>query len=93
VGVVRNLCAAFLFQGDDVEKRIDKLSGGEKSRVVLALLLARPLNLLVLDEPTNHLDILSIQYVFSIMQIECLCHVYYILFARWRHKAHFDLIN
>ncbi|ADW18888.1 ABC transporter related protein [Desulfobulbus propionicus DSM 2032] len=59
IGVVRNLCAAFLFQGDDVDKRIKLLSGGEKSRVVLAMLLARPLNFLILDEPTNHLDIQS----------------------------------
>ena len=59
IGVIRNLCAAFLFQGDDVDKRIDRLSGGEKSRVVLARLLARPINFLVLDEPTNHLDIQS----------------------------------
>ena len=59
VGVVRNLCAAFLFQGDDVEKRIEILSGGEKSRVVLATLLAKPINFLILDEPTNHLDIVS----------------------------------
>ncbi|RJP78460.1 MAG: ABC transporter ATP-binding protein [Desulfobacteraceae bacterium] len=58
-GVIRNLCAAFLFPGDSVEKRIAMLSGGEKSRVVLATLFARPINLLILDEPTNHLDILA----------------------------------
>jgi ATP-binding cassette, subfamily F, member 3 len=59
IGTIRNLCAAFLFQGDDADKRIFQLSGGEKSRVVLATLLARPLNFLILDEPTNHLDMLS----------------------------------
>ena len=59
IGVIRNLLCAFLFHGDDADKRIANLSGGEKSRVVLARLLARPLNFLVLDEPTNHLDILS----------------------------------
>ncbi len=68
IGVIRNLCAAFLFQGDDVEKRIDKLSGGEKSRVVLAMLLARPLNVLVLDEPTNHLDIQSREVLLEALQ-------------------------
>ncbi|BDV44650.1 ABC transporter ATP-binding protein [Geotalea uraniireducens] len=59
IGVIRNLLGAFLFSGDAVEKRIENLSGGERSRVVLATLLARPHNFLVLDEPTNHLDIKS----------------------------------
>jgi ATP-binding cassette subfamily F protein 3 len=68
VGVVRNLCAAFLFQGDDVEKRIEILSGGEKSRLVLATLLAKPLNFLILDEPTNHLDIVSREVLLDALQ-------------------------
>jgi ATP-binding cassette subfamily F protein 3 len=59
IGVVRSLCGAFLFSKDAADKRISTLSGGEKSRVILATLLARPLNFLVLDEPTNHLDIQS----------------------------------
>ncbi|MCB2180602.1 MAG: ATP-binding cassette domain-containing protein [Desulfobulbaceae bacterium] len=68
IGVVRNLCAAFLFPGDDVDKRIANLSGGEKSRVVLATLLAKPLNLLILDEPTNHLDIQSRETLLHALQ-------------------------
>jgi ATP-binding cassette subfamily F protein 3 len=59
VGTIKTLLGAFLFTGDDTEKRISVLSGGERSRVVLACLLAQPVNFLVLDEPTNHLDIVS----------------------------------
>ncbi len=65
---VRNICGAMMFSGDDALKKISVLSGGERSRVLLAKTLLKPSNLLVLDEPTHHLDMESCSALFDAVE-------------------------
>ena len=67
-GALRSLLGAFQFSGEDVDKRIRALSGGEKTRLVMARMLLEPPNFLVLDEPTNHLDLATKEMLISALK-------------------------
>jgi len=68
IGALRNLAGAFQFSGEDIDKKIRVLSGGEKTRLVMARMLLNPPNFLVLDEPTNHLDLATKEMLISALK-------------------------
>ena len=68
IGALRNLAGAFQFSGEDVDKPIRALSGGERTRLVLARMLLDPPNFLVLDEPTNHLDLATKEMLIAALE-------------------------
>ena len=92
---VRTLLGSFLFRGDDVFKRVDVLSGGEKSRLALVKLLLAPPNLLLMDEPTTHLDLSSIDALaFALDQFAgtliFISHDVYLIRALAKHVVHIN---
>ncbi len=68
-GAARKICGLMMFPGDDALKKVQVLSGGEKSRVLLGKLLVSPANLLILDEPTNHLDMQSTEGLMHALEV------------------------
>lgn len=66
---VRSICGCMMFEGEDADKKISVLSGGEKSRVLLGKMLAKSTNLLFLDEPTNHLDMESVDSLIDALEL------------------------
>ena len=68
IGEVRRICGIMMFAKDDAKKKISLLSGGEKSRVLLGKILAKPCNILLLDEPTNHLDMESVESLLEALE-------------------------